>query len=59
MQTEVKQDEAIVQLEEMCKTEEILSKENTALRDRISYLVKQIAQAHDSIVTKSSKPSRH
>ena len=57
MQTEVKQDEAIVQLEEMCKTEEILSKENTALRDRISYLVEQIA--HDSIVTKSSKPSRH
>jgi len=59
MDEAVKQDKATMQLEEMCKEDELLRKENADLRDRINYLEERIAQAHGSVVTKQARPSGH
>jgi regulator of replication initiation timing len=56
VKTEVKQDKAVMQLEEICKEDEILRKENATLRDRINYLEERIAQTHGSVVTKQARP---
>jgi len=58
MDEAVKQDKATMQLEEMCKEDEVLKKENDALKNRINYLEEHIAQAHGSVFVNQGKPSR-
>jgi len=53
---EVKQDKSVMQLDEICKQDEVLRKENAALRDRINYLEERIAQAHGSVIVKQARP---